>query len=75
MTVLAEEELLSSYAGLRHAYEFHKNKQRLKEYRRLRQTSESCRVLCLLLMLIFTLFWLARVNNPIVAFWAADYYR
>lgn len=53
-----EREFLSNYAGLRMAYEFSRNRQSDLQQREKRQTSECCRVLCLLLMLFLTVTWI-----------------
>ena len=54
-----EKEIFDKYhSGLRTAYQYKlKRKYNLKR-REERQTSECCRVLCLTLMLIFTIGWM-----------------
>ena len=66
---------LSNYAGLRPAYEFSQNRKAHRKFRQERQASECCRVLCLLLMLTFTMLWVNNTSDPAGAYWAASYYK
>ena len=32
-------------------------------------------MLCLFLMMVFTLLWISKVSSPVMAYWAVTYYR
>ena len=72
---ITERDFLSEYAGLRTAYDYRMNRKNDLKQREERQTSECCRVLCLCLMFLFTVGWIAQLSQPYRAYLVSHDFR